>query len=313
MFDFEGVKPPRVNPEHLITFYFVAERKSLSQASDLLFLSQPTVCLHIKALERGFGVKLVHVKKKRVIVTEAGEALLPYAKELYQQAKSAEMCLQTFREEVLRIGVALTLSSTIITVAGKFRELFPNTKVKIKEGPSYKIVEETSDLQHDLAVVARLNYGNPKLEAIGVSEGEKMIFIASTSDPLSREDELEFTDLNGCPLILPAEKSATREVLLQKLEEQQVKPVVIAEVDNPECVKSLVRMGKGVALVLETSVEDELPRGKLKVLPFKEDIRIGVDILVHRDNPLRSMGNRFVSLVRETYENPLLAKVLSSL
>ena len=312
MFHFEGVKPPRVSPEHLITFYFVTEGKSLSQASDLLFLSLPTVCLHIRALERGFGVKLLHVKKKRVILTEAGEALLPYAKELYQQAKSAEMCLQTFKEEVLRIGVALTLSATITTVAGKFRELFPNTKVKIKEGPSYKIVEETSDMQHDLAVVARLNYGNHKLETIGVSDGEKMIFIASPSDPLSREDELELTDLNGHPLILPAEKSATRQVLLQKLEEHQVKPLVIAEVDNPESVRSLVRMGKGIALVLKTSVEDELPGGKLTVLPFKEDIRIGVDILVHRDNPLRSMGNRFVSLVRETYKKQSFTRVATS-
>ena len=87
------------------------------------------------------------------------------------------------------------------------------------------------------------------------------------------------------------------------MEEQQVKPLVIAEVDNPESVRSLVRMGKGVALVLQTSVEDEVRGGRLRVLPFKEDIRIGVDILVHRDNPLRSMGNRFVSLVRETYKS----------
>ena len=313
MFDFEEAKPPRINPEHLITFYFVAEGKSLSRASDLLFISQPTVFLHIKALERGFGVKLLHVKKKRVILTEAGEALFPYARELYQQAKSAEMCLRNLKEEVLRIGVALTLSPTITTVAGKFRELYPNTKVKIKEGPSYRIVEETSDLQHDLAVVARLNYGNCKLETIEASEGEKMLFIASPNDPLSRKDKLELADLNGHPLILPAENSATREVLLQKLEEQQIKPVVIAEVDNPECAKSLVSMGKGVALVLEASVEEELPMRKLIVLPFKEDIRIGVDILVHRDNPLRSMGNKFVSLVRETYKKPSLAKVLSSL
>lgn len=312
MFHFEAVKPPRIVPEHLVTFYFVALGKSLSQASDMLFLSQPTVCLHIKALERGFGVKLVHVKKKRVILTEAGEALLPYAKELYQQAKGAEMCLQSFKEEVLRIGVALTLSPTITAVAGKFRELFPHIKVKIKDGPSYRIVEETSDLQHDLAVVARLNYGEPKLEAIGVSDGEKMIFIASPSDPLSREDELELTDLNGYPLILPAEKSATREVLLAKLEQQQVKPLVIAEVDNPEGVKSLVSIGKGVALVLETSLEGELPGGKLRALPFKEDIRIGVDILVHKDNPLRSMGNRFVSLVREAYKNRSFTTVATS-
>ena len=62
MLHFESAKPPKVSPDHLITFYFVAEGKSFRLASELLCLSQPTVLLHIKALGAGFGVKLVHVK-----------------------------------------------------------------------------------------------------------------------------------------------------------------------------------------------------------------------------------------------------------
>ena len=310
MFHFGSAKPPKVSPDHLITFYFVAEGKSFKLASDLLFLSQPTVLLHIKALEAGLGVKLIHVKKKRVILTEAGEALLPYARELYQQTKHAEMCLQNFREEMLRIGVALTLSATVTTVAGIFKELFPHIKVKIREGPTYQIVEETSNLMHDLAVVANLDYRIPELEAIEVSRGHKMIFVASSADHLSLEDELELTALNGHPLILPAEKSGSRAILLSRLEEQKIEPVIIAEVDNIESAKSLVKMGQGVALLLEDNVIDELRDGKLKALPFKEEISIGVDVLVHKDNPLRSIGSKFVSLLRQAYKNRSVLKVL---
>lgn len=239
MFQLESAKPPKVSTDHLITFYFVAEGKSFRLASELLCLSQPTVLLHIKALEAGFGVKLIHVKKKRVTLTEAGEALFPYARELYRQAKHAEMCLQTFREETLRIGVATTLSPTVTTVAGLFWELFPHVKVIIREGPTYKIVEETSNMLHDLAVVANLDYGIPELEAIEVSRGHKMIFVASPADPLTLEDELKLTALNGHPLVLPVEKSANRVILLSTLEEKKIVPVIVAEVDNIEVAKSL--------------------------------------------------------------------------
>jgi DNA-binding transcriptional LysR family regulator len=310
MFHSESAKPPKVSPDHLITFYFVAEGKSFKRASELLFLSQPTVLIHIKALEAGFGVKLIHVKKKRVILTEAGEALLPYARELYQQTKHAEMCLQTFREETLRIGVALTLSATVTNVAGLFMELFPHIKVRIREGPTYKIVEETSNMLHDLAVVANLDYGISELETIAVSRGHKMVFVASPADPLSLEDELELTALNGHPLVLPAEKSASRALLLSRLEEQKIEPVIIAEMDNIEAAKSLVIMGQGVALLLEDNIIDELRDGKLKALSFKEDIRMGVDILVHKDNPLRSIGTKFVSLLSQAYKNRSFLKVL---
>jgi DNA-binding transcriptional LysR family regulator len=310
MFRFDQAKPPKVSPDHLITFYFVAEGKSFKLASDLLYLSQPTVLLHIKTLETGFGVKLIHVKKKRVTLTEAGEALFPYAKELYQQTQRAEMCLQNFREEMLRIGVALTLLATVTTVAGIFKELFPLIKVKIREGPTYQIIEETSNLLHDLAIVADLDYGIPELEAIEVSRGHKMLFVASPADPLSLEAELDLTALNGHPLILPAEKSGSRAILLELLEEHKIEPVILAEVDNVESAKSLVKMGQGVALLLEDNVIDELRDGKLKALHFKEEISIGINVLVHKDNPLRPMGTKFVSLLRQACKNRSVLKVL---
>jgi DNA-binding transcriptional LysR family regulator len=307
---FEPTKPPRVNPEHLITFYFVAEKKSFKLASDLLYLSQPTVLLHIKALETSCGVKLVQVKKKKVTLTEAGEALLLHARDLYRQTKLAEMCLKNFREEMLRIGVAFTLSAGVTTVSGIFKELFPNVKVKIREGPTHQIVEEISNLQHDLAVVANLDYGVPELETIEVSRGHRMLFVASLTDPLSQKDKLEFTALNGHPLIMPAEKSISRDILQKLLKEKKIEPVIIAEVDNIDSAKSLVKMGQGVALLLEDNVIDELRDGSLKALPFKEDIEIGVEVLVHRDNPLRSIGTKFISLLRQAYKNRTVLKVL---
>ena len=137
-----------------------------------------------------------------------------------------------------------------------------------------------------------------------------MIFVASPADPLSLEDKLELAALNGHPLVLPAEKSANRALLLSILEEHKIEPVIIAEVDNIEAAKSLAKMGQGVALLLEDNVIDELRDGRLKALSFTEDIRLGVDILVHKDNPLRSIGSKFVSLLSQAYRNRSFLKVL---
>lgn len=68
-------------------------------------------------------------------------------------------------------------------------------------------------------------------------------------------------------------------------------------------------MGQGVTLLLEDNVIDELRDGKLKALPFKEEIKLGVDILVHKDNPLRSIGSKFVSLLTQACKNRPFLKV----
>jgi DNA-binding transcriptional LysR family regulator len=109
---------------------------------------------------------------------------------------------------------------------------------------------------------------------------------------------------------MPAEKTISRDILLKLMEEKKIEPVVIAEVDNVESAKSLVKMGQGVALLLEDNVIDELRDGRLKALPFKEKVNIGVEVLVHRDNPLRSIGTKFVSLLRQAYKNRSVLKVL---
>jgi len=79
---------------------------------------------------------------------------------------------------------------------------------------------------------------------------------------------------------------------------------------NIEAAKNLIKMGQGVALLLEDNVIDELRDRTLKVLPFKEDIRLGVDILVHKDNPFHSIGNKFVSLLSQAYKNRSFLKAL---
>jgi len=126
-----------------------------------------------------------------------------------------------------------------------------------------------------------------------------MLFVTSPADPISQQDELDLTTLNGHPLILPAEKSGSRAILLNLLEKQNIEPAIVAEVDNIEAAKNLVKMGQGVAFLLEDNIVDELCDGTLKALPFKEEVEIGMSVLVHKDNPLNNIGSQFVSLLSE--------------
>ncbi|MCX5813766.1 MAG: LysR family transcriptional regulator, partial [Proteobacteria bacterium] len=80
------MKPPQINLQHIISFYYVAKEKSFSEAAEKLFVTQPAVTQQIRALEVQYGVKLVNIKKKRVFLTKAGERLFVYAEELLDHA-----------------------------------------------------------------------------------------------------------------------------------------------------------------------------------------------------------------------------------
>ncbi len=297
------MRPPKLNLYQLITFYFVASEKSFSAASEKLFLSQPAVTLHVKALERSAGVKLLDVRRKRVYLTRAGETLFRYAEEIYERVRAAERFLENLKESGLRIGAAITFSAVVSSVASVFEELYPNVKLRIRNAPSYQIAEELADLQHDIAVVVSRNYRSRKLRALRVSREEKLVLVASPSSPVFARGELKLADLCGYPLLLPPEKSATREILLGRFEAEgsEARPSILVETDYLECAKRLAEEGKGIALMHITNVEDEVARGKLKILPLADDLTIGADVLIHRDVPLPSIGSKFISLVREAF------------
>jgi len=298
------MRPPRLNLYHLITFYFVASERSFSVAAEKLFLTEPAISLHIKSLERSAGTKLLDVRKKRVYLTKAGERVFQYAEEIYQQAKNTEKFLENLKEASLHIGVSMTFSGVVALATSKFEELFPRVKLSIRHGASYQIVEELLDLQHDIAVVVSSNYPTSNLRTLRVSNREELVLVTSPSDPICSREGLKLTELCSYPLLLPPEKSATRKILLERIEAEgsEMSPLILVETDYLECAKRLAEEGKGIALMHITNVEREVAQRRLKVLSLANDITIGVDVIVHRSFSLPLIGERFISLVEEAFQ-----------
>ena len=70
-----------------IKYYIkVCECKNLTKAADELFISQPTLSRHIRALESELGVTLLTQKSSGVEITEAGKIFLKDAVK-FQEAK----------------------------------------------------------------------------------------------------------------------------------------------------------------------------------------------------------------------------------
>ena len=71
-----------MNTLHAIEFVTLAETRSFSVAADQLFISQSTLSKHIKQLENELGMPLFERSTRTVLLSSAGEAFLPYAKEI---------------------------------------------------------------------------------------------------------------------------------------------------------------------------------------------------------------------------------------
>ncbi|MCL4553518.1 MAG: LysR family transcriptional regulator, partial [Candidatus Marsarchaeota archaeon] len=266
----------QLNLHHVISFYFLAREQSFSRAAEKLSITQPAITQHVHGLEVQFGVKLVNVKKKRVQLTKAGERLLLYAEELLNQAVMTENFLKSYRYNNLSVGIASPLVMYLTALVDKFKELHPSIGVSIREGPSLAMVDELLDFKLDVCLIGVLSPYSERLRLYRIPVDERLFFVASPEYPLPVDAPITWAELVSHPLIIQSEGSASRAIVLHHFKKRGLQPLIGAEVNNIEMGKELARQKKGVALMFEPNIRDEVARGVLRLVELEGgDIRMG--------------------------------------
>ncbi|WP_152446506.1 LysR family transcriptional regulator [Bacillus sp. THAF10] len=120
----------------LQTFVVAAEHSNFRKTAELLFLSQPTVTVHIKLLEKTVGAKLFERVGRKVILTEEGRRFLIHAKDLLKGYEAGLRDIQTIQQgfqSSFIIGISPSIADTILPfVLKQFIKKHPTIEITVK-------------------------------------------------------------------------------------------------------------------------------------------------------------------------------------
>ena len=119
----------------LQVFLSVAKHLNFTRAGEEVHLSQPSVSVRMRQLEHDLGSKLFEQLGKKVVLTEAGQLLIPYATRVIaamEDARHAIDELQGLERGLLRIGASTTPGMYLIprTIA-HFNRRYPNIEMRL--------------------------------------------------------------------------------------------------------------------------------------------------------------------------------------
>lgn len=122
------------------TFLLAAKTENFRQTADMLYISQPSVTVHIHALEEVLGVSLFRKSGRNITLTTEGVSFLPYAEKIMDTYEKAleEMKLQkNGYQQKLRIAVAPQIAySYLSSFLAIFMANYPEIDVTIDVVPS---------------------------------------------------------------------------------------------------------------------------------------------------------------------------------
>lgn len=234
-------------------FVTVAEEAGFTRAATRLHVAQPGISAQIKQLERELGQQLFDRAGRTVRLTEAGRAVLPYARAALDAVAGARLAAEELTGLVrgrVAIGTVTSLGADLNLpglLAG-FHDAHPGVEITLGENTSDQLLLGLLDGRYDLAFAGLA--GEPP-DGIGIQtvvDGELVAAVAP-GDPLAANTSLPVRELAGRPLITLPLGTGIRAAVEAGFAAAGVRPRIAFEAGNPEVLASLAERGLGVALL----------------------------------------------------------------
>ncbi|MCV6706596.1 LysR family transcriptional regulator [Neisseria meningitidis] len=246
----------------LKSFVAVAHEGNLTQAAKRLFLSQPAVSAQIKALEEYVGTLLFRRTGKGMVLTRAGEILLPEAESLLQYKHKLEHFAKTLAgdySEETSLGIIHPIDSAkLVALTDNIGQTAPKTRLHIQYGMSGEIL---SRIQHK-TLHGGFILGN------AAQRGIRSVFLQNLTYalicPQSQYPHLTRSlpqSLQECVWIEMSGVSGSRKHLHQFWRSNRLSPKKQILCDYPQTIIDLVAGGIGVAMVPGNKAEAAAKEG----------------------------------------------------
>ena len=244
----------KINLKQLEAYVATAEFSSFTKASEELFLTQSTVSAHISALENTLGVRLIQRSaRQRVTLTKEGEQVYREAKEILERCQALQDLKNQSQEDKLVIGASSVPGQCLLPeIMGDFLEVSPDCHYVQLRGDSAKIHQYLAQGKANLGFVGIAT--NPREYHYHPVAEDRLVLITANKEPYQalHRSGTSGLDLLTMPMILREENSGTRQEMERYLLRNQISPEnlnVIAQIDNPEAIRSSVSRGLGVSIM----------------------------------------------------------------
>ncbi len=278
-----------VELDQVETFVAVVRGGGFTKAASLLHLSQPAVSRRLDLLERELGAPLFERMRSGVLLTEAGRTFLPHAEALLASVRDGLDSVRALHE-VDRGAITLALvgtlaSTTLTTCLQRFRDAHPRVELRLRTSLS----QEVSVLVRRGDATLGLRYGgdpHPDMVSVSVYD-EPMMVVSSPRHRLAGRRSVAPSALGAERWVaFPPRNDALYEPypwsLQHRLAAWGLNPAEIVPIDSLTAQKRMVEAGFGLALLPESSVDEELRTGTLREMRISgKRVTIPV-VLIHR-------------------------------
>jgi DNA-binding transcriptional LysR family regulator len=273
-----------IGTHQMNVFLTAAEMLNFTAAARQLRMTQPSVSQHIHALEQHFRTELFVRKGRKMVLTDAGEALVPLARRMVDWSLRIDETMESLQGEVyghLKVGCSTTAGKYVLPMLlTAFMRMHPQVTAACQVLSRRQAVEDLGKGLLHFALASPHEYSGPVEFQSYFSDPIRLI--VPLNHPWAIRGEIEPHELFEADFILREEGSGTLDVARKGLSNVGI-PIdqlrTILTLGNSEAIALAVEEGLGVGfisqIVISRLVNQRVAPVHVKGVNLSQEIALG--------------------------------------
>lgn len=254
-----------MNHLKLQAFCLLVDLKKLAPVAKELGITPPTVSFHIRSIEEEYGIRLFRTNAGGYRLTEAGEGLYHYARQIVQLQND----MNRFIENLLagnigsiRLGAsALPAHIYMPEIINQISTTYPDIRISLEVKTAPEIEKMVALQELDFGLIMETKQENKALIYETIGE-DSLVLALSPRHELAAKKDISQSDVLKNKVLLHTSSSSTNHFIEKWLDPFQPAFNTI-ELDSVSTIKKMLTFGKTIAFLSVSLIEDELQSGLL--------------------------------------------------
>jgi len=291
-----------MNLHDLETFVSIAQLGGVTRAAGQLNRSQPAITRRIKILEDQLRVRLLERGRNGAMLTEAGRTFLPFAEAVLAALKDGTQAVQALEGDdrgAVSLAIVGTLAgTTVVEQLRRFSARHRNARLMLRTANSF----EVSDMVRRGEVSLGLRYfadPSPELVSRQISQ-ERILVVCSAQHKWGGKrlrDPGQLRADQWFSLPMTRHRDSFAHLVTRQLASARLDDVQVMTIDSLTAQKRLIEADIGIALLPESSIQEELRLGTLRTIDISDlQTTIPIHVLYRKSGYLTGASRTLLSL-----------------
>lgn len=250
-------------------FLEIVNKKSITKASEALFLTQPAVSIQLKKFQNQFPIPLTEVIGRQLYVTSFGEEIASAAKNILTEAATIEYKTKQYEGKLagkISFSIVSTGKYLMPYYLASFLNKYPDVDFTMDVTNKQNVVRDLEQNRVDFALVSVLPE-HLDLKTLPLLKNS-LVLVGGKKREAVRKGTIKDIFINE-PMIYREKGSATRTAMENFIKSKKFPVSKKIELTSNEALKQAVIAGLGYSIMPLLGIQNAVKNNDIKIISYK--------------------------------------------